>query len=134
MKIYFGVTPPPKKNGGRTTFFWSKIKKNQSCSKLAEMARKLVEKVFLPPLTKKNRVPKQKQIVKHEKNQSCSKLAEMARKLVKNDLFLTFQLPPKNNLGGVQIFFFKNGENKIKVVQNWLKWQENWSKIIFFDF
>ena len=52
----------------------------------------------------------------------------MARKLVEND-FWAFQAPPPNFLGGCTIFFFEN--EKIKCVQNCLKWRENWSKIFF---
>ena len=68
-----------------------------------------------------------KNFVKNEKIQSCSKLPKMARKLVKN-YFWTFQPSPKK-FGGVQNFLLKI--KKIKVVQNCLKWRENWSKIIF---
>ena len=48
VKINFGVPPPPKKKlklGGVHKFF-VKNEKNQSCSKLPEMARKLVENDF----------------------------------------------------------------------------------------
>ena len=72
-----------------------------------------------------------KTFVKNEKNQSCSKLPEMARKLV-NNYFFYFLAPPPRNLGGVQKNVLKN--EKIKVVQNCLKWRENWSKMIFWIF
>ena len=47
VKINFGV-PPPKKNSnlGGVQKFVVKNEKNQSCSKLPEMARKLVENEF----------------------------------------------------------------------------------------
>ena len=69
-----------------------KNEKNQSCSKLHEMARKVVKNdfwIFWPPY-QNNRTPTiKKKLVKNEKNQSCSKLSEMARKLVENE-FWTF--------------------------------------------
>ena len=65
--------------------------KNQSCLKLPEMARKLVENdffgLFSPP--QKILLAVQFYFVKNEKNQSCWKMPEMARKLVEND-FWTF--------------------------------------------
>ena len=63
--------PPPsleKGGGGAKQIFGSEIKKNQSCSKLTEMARKFVNFFFdLGYL---------KNFVKNEKNQSCSKWQE----------------------------------------------------------
>ena len=41
-KINFGVTPPKKKGGGAKKIV-VKNDKNQSCSKLPEMAKKLVK-------------------------------------------------------------------------------------------
>ena len=52
----------------------------------------------------------------------------MARKLVENN-FWTFQPLPKK-LGGVTNKF-SSKMKKIKVLQNCLKWQENWSTMIF---
>ena len=48
VKTNFGVPPPPQKknNLGGVQKFVVKNEKNQSCSKLPEMARKLVEKDF----------------------------------------------------------------------------------------
>ena len=55
----------------------------------------------------------------------------MARKLVKKD-FDVLAPPPKKYLGGVQNFLSKMKKNK--VVQNCLKWRENWSKRIYGPF
>ena len=63
-------------------FFWKNIgqnDKNQSCPKLAEMARKLVGNNFWIFAT-----PTQK-LVEMKKTQSCPKLAEMEGKLVGNN-------------------------------------------------
>ena len=45
LTMIFELFRPQKKMGGRTTFF-VKNEKKQSCSKLPEMARKLVENEF----------------------------------------------------------------------------------------
>ena len=75
-----------------------KNEKNQSCSKLPEMARKLVENdffwLFRPP-PQKNLLAVQKFLVKNEKNQSCSKLPEMTRKLVENNFGFLRPQPEK---------------------------------------
>ena len=65
-KTSFGLfkPPPPKKNLRGVQKNFDKNEKNQSCSKLPEMARKLVKI--------------------EEKNESRFKLPEMARKLGKN--------------------------------------------------
>ena len=102
MKQKYLLTPPPH-------FFWSTWKKNQSCPKLAEMARKLVEnnfsiwgrkkcgqKIKVVPnwLTWRENLseiisgfltpPPQLGSEKNgHKNQTCSKLAKMARTLVR---------------------------------------------------
>ena len=79
--------------------------KNQSCAKLPEMARKLVEKkfwTFQPPPPKKFGGRTKKKLSKMKKSQSCSKLPEMARNLVEK-IFGFFKAPqkkivyPKNN-------------------------------------
>ena len=80
---FWTLQPPPQKNLGGVQKIFVKNEKNQSSSKLSEMARKLVEHdlwTFQPPPP-----PKKIFFVKNEKNQSCSKLPEMARKLVEND-------------------------------------------------
>ena len=77
---------PPQKNLGGVKKMFVKNEKNQSCSKLPEMASKLVEndfRTFQPPPRKI--LGRKQNFVKNEKNQSCSKLPEMARKLVEND-------------------------------------------------
>ena len=66
---------------------FEKNEQNQSCSKLAEMARKFVGNNFrtfwTPPIQKKNKLPPFDSTRRNiQKNQSYSKLAEMARKLV----------------------------------------------------
>ena len=53
----------------------------------------------------------------------------MARKLVEIGFLKVLDPPTKNIWGGVQKMLVKN--EKIKVVQNLLKWRENWSKLIF---
>ena len=62
--------------------------------------------------------------VKNEKNLSCSKLPEMAGKLAVHDYLAP---PPKNRVTKKK--YVK--DEKIKVVKHYLKWRENWVKIIF---
>ena len=92
-KTIFGLfSPPQNKFGGSVQKIFVKNEKNQSCSKLPEMGRKLVENefwTFKAPNPRKKLGGVQHFFVKNEKNQSCSKLSEKARKLVKHD-FLTF--------------------------------------------
>ena len=117
--------------GGRKKFVpkW----KNQSCSKLPEMARKIDQNGFsdfwTPPPTKK-KCGDEKKFGQKCKNQSCFKLPEMARKLIKID-FRIFDpsprfLPPKKWNMGTKKNLVKN--EKIKVVLDCLKWQENGQK------
>ena len=67
----------------------SKNEKILSCSKLPEMARKVVKHDFdifrSPPENNLGGV--HKMFVKNEKNKSSSKLPEMARKLVENEFW-----------------------------------------------
>ena len=60
---------PPKKFGGRTKIFVKNGEEKKSCSKLPEMARKLVENDFWI----KNRVPK-KMFVKNGKKSKMFKI------------------------------------------------------------
>ena len=53
-------------------------------------------------------------------------MPEMARKLVENEFWTFYPPHPQLFLGGVQKNVVEN--EKIKVVQNCLKWRENWSK------
>ena len=56
-KMNFGVPPPKKNYQGNVQKFVIKNEKNQSCSKMPEMARKLVENkfwTFSPPPKKNN--------------------------------------------------------------------------------
>ena len=46
-KTSFGLFSPPQKNLEGVQHFFVKNEKNQSCAKLPEMARKLVENEFL---------------------------------------------------------------------------------------
>ena len=72
-------------------------------------------------------------LVKNETNQSCSKLLEMVRKLVKNIFGFVGHPPHKKNVGGgIKQKVCQNEEEK--VVHNYLKWQENWSLMIFWIF
>ena len=75
VKTDFGVLPPPKKKilmWGLYKNLLKKNDKNQSCSKLPEMARKLVEQIFgvFSPPNKST-----------QKNQSCLQLPEMVKQI-----------------------------------------------------
>ena len=73
-----------------------------------------------------------------KKNQGYSKLAKMARKLVGNH-FRLFDPPSRKEKYAKKYFDTTpppkkkcwSKMKKIKVTPNWLKWRENWSKIIF---
>ena len=102
--------------------------KNQSCSKLPEMARKLVEHDFwnfYPPPQKNWRTTNFCQKLKKSK---LFKIAWNGEK-TSQKWFLDFLAPPKKKLGGVQ--HLMSEMKKIKVVQNCLKWRENVLKMVF---
>ena len=89
-KTSFGLFSPnpPKKFGGRTKNFVEN-EKNQSSSKLLEMARKLVENYFWtlsPP--QKNFGGRTTFFCQKLKNQSCSKLPEMMIILFKKECWI----------------------------------------------
>ena len=77
---------------------WAKKEKNQSCSKLPEMARKLAGNFFGGNPNHKNEF-----WAKNQKNQSCSKLPERARLLVSLGKPCTILVSSKGNLGHLNV-------------------------------
>ena len=135
--------PLPKKN--HDPKFFLVIWKNQSCSKLPEMTRKLVENKFwncrklkssdqlrfldiLAPPPKKNHDPNF--FLGHMKKSKLLKIAWNGEKIGRKQILKFFGTP---TLKKITTLNFCGSHEKIKVDQNCMKWRENWSKF-FFEF